>query len=229
MTRAEFEKYFKTNSKNEVIFTGEKLEIFIPERYKDKEMTDVTSEISTIAIFSMLVNEKITINYFLPTFIRIVPSSIDIVTIDDERYIKATLVKNDVWMINNELLCVEKVAYLIWNEFIYWGNIPKWMTYQNVLEMFQTIQEVTSLSFDVPSVVFETIVSHLARSQNNLDLQYRLTDMMEPPQFIPLHSVAHAATSVTARMIGSYFDDAINVSLLQDKGEASELEDILRS
>jgi len=229
MTREEYDRYFKINSKNEVIFIGEKLEVFIPERYKDKELMTVTSDISTIAIFHMVVDDKITVKYFLPAFIKIVPSSIDIVLIDEERYVKATLVKNDVWMANRELLRVEKVAYLIWNEFIYWGNIPKWMSYEDVLQLFQTLQDVTGLNFDVPSVVFQTIVSHLARSQKNLDEQYRLTDMKEPPQFIPLHSVAHAATSVTARIIGSYFDDSINVSLLQDKGQTSELEDILRS
>lgn len=229
MDRTTFEKYFKVNTKSEVIFTGDDLKIYIPMRYAEKQMMTVTSEISTVAIFRMVVNEKDEIKYFLPAFVKIKPSGIDYVTIEEERYLIASLVKNDVFMATNEIVQTEKLAYLIWNEFIYWGNTPKWMTYLDVVNMFTTLQKVTGLKFGVPPVVFEIIISHLARTQQSLDQEYRLTDMKEYPSFIPLHAVAHAATSVSARLIGSYFDEAVNVSLIQEEGKASELENILRA
>ena len=228
MDRSTFEKYFKVNSKSEVIFTGDDLKIFIPKRYEEKQFTQITSEISTLAVFRMVVNDKDEVKMFLPAFIKIRPSGIDTVTIGEDRYTVATLVKNDVFMVTNEVIQTEKIAYLIWNEFIYWGNTPEWMTYLDVVNMFKTLQKVTGLKFGVPPVVFEILISHLARTKKSLDEEYRLTDMHEYPQFIPLHSVAHAATSVSARLIGSYFDDAVNVSLIQDEGKASELENILR-
>lgn len=228
MDRTTFEKYFKVNDKSEVVFTGDELKIFIPKRYEEKQFTQITSEISTLAIFRMVANEKDEIKLFLPAFIKIKPSGIDSMTIGEDRYTVATLVKNDVFMATNEVIQTEKIAYLIWNEFIYWGNMPEWMTYLDVVNMFKTLQKVTGLKFGVPPVVFEILVSHLARTKKSLDEEYRLTDMHEYPKFIPLHSVAHAATSASARLIGSYFDDAVNVSLIQDEGKASELENILR-
>ena len=228
MDRTTFEKYFKVNDKSEVVFTGDELKIFIPKRYEEKQFTQITSEISTLAIFRMVANEKDEIKLFLPAFIKIKPSGIDSTTIGEDRYTVATLVKNDVFMATNEVIQTEKIAYLIWNEFIYWGNMPEWMTYLDVVNMFKTLQKVTGLKFGVPPVVFEILVSHLARTKKSLDEEYRLTDMHEYPKFIPLHSVAHAATSVSALLIGSYFDDAVNVSLIQDEGKASELENILR-
>ena len=228
MDRSTFERYFKTNSKGEVIFVGDELKIYIPKRYEEKQFTQITSEISTIGIFRMVANGKDEIKFLLPAFIKIRPSGIDTETIGEERYAVATLVKNDVFMVTNEVLQTEKIAYLIWNEFIYWGNTPTWMTYLDVMNMFKTQQKVTGLKFGVPPVVFEILISHLARTKRSLDEEYRLTDMHEYPAFIPLHAVAHAATSVSARMIGSYFDDSVNVSLIQDDGKPSELEDILR-
>ena len=228
MDRTTFERYFKTNTKGEVIFTGDELKIYIPKRYEEKQFTQITSEISTLGIFRMVANGKDEIKFLLPAFIKIRPSGIDTETIGDDRYAVATLVKNDVFMVTNEVLQTEKIAYLIWNEFIYWGNTPSWMTYLDVMNMFRTIQKVTGLKFGVPPVVFEILISHLARTKRSLDEEYRLTDMHEYPAFIPLHAVAHAATSVSARMIGSYFDDSVNVSLIQEEGKPSELENILR-
>ena len=228
MDRSTFERYFKTNSKGEVIFVGDELKIYIPKRYEEKQFTQITSEISTIGIFRMVANGKDEIKFLLPAFIKIRPSGIDTETIGEDRYAVATLVKNDVFMVTNEVLQTEKIAYLIWNEFIYWGNIPSWMTYLDVMNMFKTLQKVTGLKFGVPPVVFEILISHLARTKRSLDEEYRLTDMHEYPSFIPLHAVAHAATSVSARMIGSYFDDSVNVSLIQEEGKPSELENILR-
>lgn len=228
MDRSTFERYFKTNSKGEVIFVGEELKIYIPKRYEEKQFTQITSEISTIGIFRMVADGKDEIKFLLPAFIKIRPSGIDTETIGEDRYAVATLVKNDVFMVTNEVLQTEKIAYLIWNEFIYWGNTPTWMTYLDVMNMFKTLQKVTGLKFGVPPVVFEILISHLARTKRSLDEEYRLTDMHEYPAFIPLHAVAHAATSVSARMIGSYFDDSVNVSLIQDEGKPSELENILR-
>lgn len=229
MDRRTYDKNFKMNTKGEVIFTGEKLEIFIPKRYVEKNLTYIESNITTVAIFEMIINDEIHEGYFLPGFIRICPSGIDSVTIGEDRYIKATLSKNDVFMQTVDIVKTEKLVYLIWNEFFYLGNIPKWMSYQDVLNLFRTMQKITGLKFGVPSVVFQIICSQLARSPKNLDIEYRLTDMKESPIWIPLHSVAHAATSASARMIGSYFDEGINVTLLQDKGRPSELEDILRA
>ena len=58
MDRTTFEKYFKTNTKSEVIFTGDDLKIYIPMRYAEKQMMTAASDISTVAIFRMVVNDK---------------------------------------------------------------------------------------------------------------------------------------------------------------------------
>lgn len=229
MDQKTYDKNFKENTKGEVLFTGEKLEIYIPRRYVEKNLTYIETSISTVAIFEVVINDTIREGFFLPGFIRIFPSSIDSVTIGEDRYIKATLVKNDVFMQTTEIVKTEKLAYLIWNEFFYLGNIPAWMSYQDVVNMFRTLQTVTGLKFGVPPVVFEIICSQLARSPENLDIEYRLTDRKKKPIWIPLHSVAHAATSASARIIGSYFNEGINVTLLQDQGKPSELENILRA
>lgn len=229
MDRATYDKYFKVNNIGEVIFTGDKLDILIPARYEDKGLTVIQADISTVGIFEIVINDTIRAGMFMPGFITIKPSGIDYITEGDDRYIKASLVKNDVFMVTTEVVKDESLSYKIWQEFVYLGAIPKWMSYTDVAKLFVTLQDITGIRFGVPLVVFEIIVSHLARTEDDIDLEYRLTDMSKPPKFIPLHTVSHAATSVTARIIGSYFKDALNVSMIQEHATQSDLEDILRA
>ena len=59
---------------------------------------------------------------------------------------------------------------------------------------------------------------------------YRLTDMKSEPQYIPLRTVSHATTSVTAKMLAatSYFNDSVNNALVNENDQPSEIEDLLR-
>ena len=53
-------KYFELSEKdNCVFFTGDKAECLIPQRYIDKEFLIIDSKLSVLAVFTIIVNEKI--------------------------------------------------------------------------------------------------------------------------------------------------------------------------
>src|SRR5210317_1030474 len=94
-----YKQYFKRTG-DKVIFTGSKLEIWIPMRYESLGVLDIGESVSTLGIFDMKVNDSEDVGYLLPAKISIEPTSIDTVIKDGNRYAKLTLLKNNVFITN---------------------------------------------------------------------------------------------------------------------------------
>ena len=84
-------------------------------------------------------------------------------------------------------------------------------------------------NLNVDHVIFEVIYSHLARDPENLSIQYRHTDMNNDFKLIPLTSVGYSTSSTTSRLLGSYFGNALNASLIQEVNVETPFENLLRS
>ena len=114
-------------------------------------------------------------------------------------------------------------------EFITRGKLIFNIDYDTLSTLFDQAKAMCDQKIPVDHVVFETIYSHLCRDRNNRSIQYRHTDMSEPFTMIPLRDVGYATTSTTSRLLGSYFSQALNSSLIQVSTEHSDVEDILRA
>ena len=68
----------------------------------------------------------------------------------------------------------------------------------------------------------------MARQANDTTKAYRLSDMKQPPSFLKLSDVPHATATLTGKLMGGYLNDSINVALINQNDQHSELEDILR-
>jgi hypothetical protein len=77
--------------------------------------------------------------------------------------------------------------------------------------------------------IIEIIYSHLSRDINDINVQYRHTDMTNDFQLIPLRSVADATTNTASKITGSYLGDALNNAIINPSQEKYPLETILRS
>lgn len=228
-TRQAMAQYFKKDPKTKrVIFTGDKLDIFIPKRYETYKCLVIEDSIFTLGIFDMVINDTIKTGFSLAAHISIHPSSIDTTTRDGEPYVVATLVKGDVFMKTTEVVKNPQLAYVIFKEFIYIGNRPNYISYDDTAFIFDGVQQISGINFHVDKVVFEIMFSQLFRDQDDITKIYRLTDMKRPPIALPLRAVAHAATTTSAKLIGSYFGDCVNSALINQNHDPNELENILR-
>ena len=228
VNRPNIDTFFKV-IEDTMVFTGNHLEVRIPMRYRVHEALDVDEHVKTLAIFEMIVNHEFNYGLLLPNIIRMVPSKISRSTIDGVEYQVCEFFNGDKFMLSTTVLKENHISLMMYNEFISLGNIPKFITYDNIALLFDTAEKMCDVNLKTPHAVFEMIYSHLFRDPDNLYIKYRFTDKIKPPVFIGANNVAFGPESTTAKLIGAYFNDGINSALVNASDKHYDIEDLLRT
>jgi hypothetical protein len=221
-------KYFKIHTNDSVTFEGNELIILIPKRYEGLGILTMGESINTLGIFEMTIDGKIKKDLYLAGMIQIMPDVVETTTEDDIDFYKLTLHRGNIFMQTRKILKDKMLAFPIYKEFIYLGKKPRFMTYDRMPSMFDKVSSVTEVDFKIDPIVFEVIYAHLHRSAKDIKKFYRLTDMKEEPLLIPLSDIAHSSNSVTGKLSGSYFNQAVDSALVNKSERSSVSENILR-
>lgn len=222
-------KFFVKKGKS-LIFDGDTLEVFIPDRYNIHGYLHVEDTIKTIGFFDMIINGKYKTGYKLGASIEIIPSSIDMVTKGTRQFVKANLKKGDVFI--KDLTYIENttIAYVLFYEMAYSGNYPDFMSYKDTCNIYDYIANATGVKFAACHTIFELISAQLFRANGDISTMYRNTDMTKKPTVMGLHSIAQVATSVTGKINGAYTRQGLESSIANEADPSnSDIEDLLRS
>jgi len=220
-------KHLQKNKSGEVIVTGGPISIMIPRSYEKYKRLNITDEIDTLAMFEITIDNE-TKEFFLPASIIMKPSVVQYVTTEGQDYVSATFDKGDIFIKNTRVVKNGYIAYIIFSEYIEKGQIPRYLNYNNLAFIFDTIQRITGCKLPAEHATFEMIYAHLSRDQHQLSTPYRLTPMTTPPKFLKLKDVPHAATSTTAKLVGSYLKDSIINNTVNAADDVSDIEELLR-
>lgn len=219
----------KTVEPDGIRFTGDKLEIYINRIYEKNKLIDVAKTVKTIGIFEYRLGDTDKFHgFFFPAVIEIAPSEVDFIKEGNDELLKLTLYKGDMFMTSRKVVKNEQIAYVCFSTYFEDGKIPAWLPYDQKSYIFDTLKKVTGINFPVDHAAFEIIVAHLNRCKNNIFKEYRFAEHGEKAIQLKLKDVAHAATTFTARSIGGYLSDSINVMLTHENTDESEMEDLLR-
>jgi hypothetical protein len=221
--------YFKYDStKNLTTFEGKKLEIHIRQKWSNYGLLSHTDAVYSLGIFDMLVDETQEAGLLLAAMLEMHPSEVYVDTIDDEPHLVAIFKKGDVFIANNDVIENDKLAYVIWLEFICLGNLPKFISYDNVSQLFDVIGKVCGVSFSVNHAIFDVIYAHLFRDPDDLNVKYRLSTQKKKPTFIGLRNISYGAEGMM-KWIGSYSGDGLNSALVNKNEQVTNLDIALRS
>jgi len=221
-------KYFK-KVKDSLIFIGNTLDVYIPVRYGQHGCLDISESVIALGIFDMTINGNIESGMMIPAKIKMKPNDINSMLLNGERYQKLTFLKDDIVIHDTHVVKDEHIAYVMFYEFIFSGKAPKFLTYEKLGFIFEKAVEVTGIKFPTNMAVFEMMISALHRDPEDLTKFYRLTNMKKKPLQIPMRSVAHAATSTTTKIVGSYDNEGYDAALVNAAETSSEIENLLRN
>ena len=132
---------------------------------------------------------------------------------------------------NNLVLIKDpNVLYKIYMTFFALGKIPSFIGYNDLPFIFDNDKTLGGMDLKSNHVVYEMMVAHMFRDSKDPFVFYRHTNMKNPPKIVSLHSISHGPVSTTAKLEGSYFDDALVSSIVaeHDKDTRYDLENILR-
>lgn len=216
-----------TKKGNQVIVTKGPITILIPRSYEKYKRLTVTDEVDTLAMFEITIDGE-TKGFFASASVIMKPSTVEYVTDSGQEYLKCTFTEGDIFFKSTSVVKNSNIAYIVFSEYIEKGQIPRFMKYDDLAFLFDTVKRLTGCSIPAEHATFEMIYAHLSRNRNNLKVPYRLTTMNEPPLFLKLKDVPHAATSTTAKLIGSYLNNSIATSMVNAAEDQSDIEDLLR-
>jgi len=212
-----------------VIFMGDYLEILINKIYEKRKLIEIGKTVKTIGILQFrLSNTDKYQAIFFPAIIEICPSEIYIEKHGDDEYVRMILYKGDILMKNKKVIRKEQLAYDVFSEFIENGRMPNFIPYDKRSFIFDTLTKVTGISFPLDHAGFEIILARLTRNAGDIFQEYRFVAGEADPLMLKLKDIAHATSSFSAKGIGGYLSDSINVMLTHENDENSDLEDILR-
>jgi len=213
---------------NTYVFTGMTLDVYIPTRFEAHGCLEINETLSTLGIFDMDIDGAPS-GLLLGAIIEMAPSSISTIMRDNKRFVKASFVNGDIFMTHDEVMQDQRLAYVIFYELMYGGHVPRFLKYDDDAFVFDKVSELINVNFRTDHVIFEMMTALTHRDKNNLNLQYRHTDMKTKPTRIPYRQIVQIAASTTSRIAGSYMDDGIDVSLINAAETNSEGEDLLRN
>lgn len=222
-------RFFKYDPKKKTqTFIGDHLEVRVLKRFEVYDLLNVTDVVETIGIMELVIDGKYHASMNILAKISIHPTEIGEIQIDDVPYLSLYLKHGDLFIANTQVVQNASIQYAVYVEFIARGKPLHTMNYDELALVFDRVKQMTGSKLGVDRVLFETVVSHLARDQDDLFLQYRYTPMNRPMRLIPIRSVSYAPTSTSSRINGSYFDDGLTASLQNENREHMPFEDLMR-
>jgi hypothetical protein len=221
--------FFKKEN-NKWIFTGTKLEIFIPKVYQDRNMLVLGENAVCLGIFQLRINDT-----FFTNMMFLGRLTIEFITSRNEvedgyPYIVLELAKDSIFINNATLVKDNNLIYEIFVMFLALGKIPPFISYDMIQKLFDNDNNHCGVSLNINHTIFEMIYAHMFRDMNDPYLFYRLTSMDKPPQIVPINQISHGPISTTSRIVGSYLNEGITAALIDDTPHvSSKIENLLRA
>lgn len=221
-------QYFKKHE-NTFIFTGKKMIVKIPRRYENYSLLSVQEDVKTLAIFEIVIDDKVQHGFLLPALIAMKPSRTYKMVENDQDILIAEFQTGDIFMTDRVVLRRSRITYNMFVEFLGLGNLPKFMDYESTAFMFDKAAQICDANLRTNHAIFEMIYAHLFRDPDDLNIKYRNSTMKKNPAFVGLNSVTYGTDSTTTKLIGAYMSDGTNAAIVNQATERSEIEDLLRT
>jgi hypothetical protein len=232
-----FLKTEKVGLREQVIFNGDKLEIFIPDYFldPDEKMAFIIGEkVKTLGIFWFKHKEKL---YEIQIPVKIIFEFSEMYK--DSLKLKPSMpltdysvfvLKNgDIFMFDtNYKQSVDDFSFGIMDKLIEKAKMPPTVAYNEVMSIFVNALQVTQIldRLGVSAVTFEMMLSELYRNRRNLSTPFRMTfDEKKPYDYKMLRIVKLPELNSTfTGLLGEDIDQQVVSAVLRNRENKKEKE-----
>lgn len=208
--------------------------IQIPERYANKSLAVMGSEVYVCGIFPIIFEDgTYTLNNTIGMF-RIQPAVTETITIDGENYYEFKFNAGDVLFANTNIVVSNTLVYFVYNYFIENGYIPWFINFYDLVNLFSSSNAVAGVNLGTKATM-EVIIMTMVRDPKDVYKLYKHTiqkasDLQtNPPTFIAFDSVIWNTSDTTSKLNGNYSSDAVNAALVNRSERVEVIEELLRT
>ena len=219
---------------NGSVITQKGCVIHIPERFLEKKLAVLGEDVQTVGIYAICVEDKYYGVSTVNAHLRIKPSKITTVTIDDVSYLEFTFNPGQTVFVGNQIVRQDTLVYRIFDELFAKGRVPWYLDYNDLCKLFETSDQYAGVNLGRAHAVLEMIAAAIARDPKDRTVYYRQTVKSledvntRPPDVIPLRSVVDGASNTTAKLMGSYWSDGMTAALVNPSDKMERIEELLR-
>ena len=205
--------------------------IYVPRRFHDKELAVIDNEIYVVGIHMVVVDNSVYAVNLTNAMMRIAPSSINNVVMNDKDTLEFSFEPGDAVYANINLVENNKLLYFIFDEIIARGNVPPFMDYNDLGRLFDSAVKHAGVQLTSTPTVLHLLIASISRDPQNPQQYFRQVTNgrdLEQVRFVQMRSGTFGATNTTARIMGAYFTDSLTSALVNPSDREENIERILR-
>ena len=219
--------------KGNSIVTTRDMRILFPDRYVARDLAILGSTVSVISMVAILDSKN---NYgvlLTPITMVVSPSNIEDMIIDGKLYKVLVFEAGDIVVPNTLMVMNEDFMYSIFDEFYVKGNIPWFISYDMLSDLFTESKKYAGSSIGNDIVAFEILTATIARSTKDKYIQHR--QIIKSPadksavEYVGLNNVFYSYVNTGAKIIGSYYGTGVTAAAVVPEKESTKLVDLLRA
>lgn len=219
---------------NGAVITRKGCVIHIPERFLEKKLAVLGEDVLTVGVYAICVEDKYYGVSTLNASLKIRPSKITTIRIDDVSYLEFTFEPGSIVFTEDQIVRNDALVYRIFDEIYAKGRVPWYLNYNDLAKLFETSDEYAGVSLNRARAVLEMIAASISRDPKDRTMYYRQAVqsaeeiMTYPPDVIPLRSVTYGASNTTAKLMGAYWSDGRDAALVNPSENVERIEELLR-
>ena len=220
-------KAFKTIG--DALVVTKNLRVIYPDRYNNIGLSILGTTVRVISIFAIIDDDG---NYAVsnvPIFIELTPSNVDEISVGNDINKVLYFDEGSVYTENTNLVMDDRFLYDLFNEFYISGNIPWFMDYDDVINIFSETRKYADSSLGDNPITMEILAAVLARSKKDKTTFYRQTDLKDKADFVGLMNIYFTFDNTVSKLVGSYYSQGVSSAIINKEKEPTKIEEILRS
>ncbi len=217
------------------LVTKKGCKIYIPARFAEQDLAYLGINNYIVGIYAIVVDDMYYGVSTVNAMINIDPTDSNKIKLEDSEYIEFIFAPGSTVFKSVNLVKIDVLTYKIYDEIFSKGRVPLYLDYNDLGGIFDTAKYHANANLGTTGEVTELIASMISRDSINKTKYYRttvqsLSDVRNnPPAFIPMRSVAYAATNTTTRLGGSYFDKGVVSALVNPSDRVERIESLLKA
>ena len=223
-----------TMTPDDRMITSKGCKIYIPAWYTEKGLANISVDKYILGVYAIVVEDSVYAVNSVMAMMQITPDQTNRVKIDGDEYLEFVFNANSTVVPNTNLVKVDTLTYVVFDAFIQKGNVPVFMDYEDLGNIFNTSLKYAGTRVGSQREVTQLIVSTLARNPNDRKEYYRQGITTEQdkqkvkPDFVSLMSIPYSATNTMTKLGGSYFSQGVVSALVSPSTRPERIETILR-
>ncbi len=224
----------KETSTGQVI-TRVACKVQVPVRFTEVGLGEIGINTFTYGLFPIILETGQYALMNVTALVQLDPYKLTAVTIDDIEYHEFHFQANQVLIKSMDVVKRDTLMYNVFDEFIFKGNIPWYVEYDDLGKLFDTAKKYGGSNVGTNLEVIEFIAAMVARSKDDRTKHIRSVcnsyndAALDKVSYVPLNSVYYSVNNTLNKIAGSYFSEGVTSALVNQSKEQSKVEKLLRA